>query len=256
MNGAKLYVAMHRPYPAPSDDLYTALQVGAANRERFCAAADADGENISAKNGSFCELTGLYWIWKNADADTVGMVHYRRYFRDNVRNRDPWKRILGRGMLEALLKTVDVILPRERHYVIETNLSHYAHAHHLKDLLMARDCVSELNPSYLPAFNRVMRRTHGHRLNMMIMKKPVFDRYCAWLFGVLFLLENRLDTAGYTDYDRRVYGFIAERLLDVWILHNGMPYAELPIVNIEPVRWIPKGLRFLQRKFRARPGAY
>lgn len=253
MNSVNIYIAMHKPYHTPEDELYIPLQVGAVNHERFCAVTDANGTNISAKNDSFCELTGLYWIWKNVDAETVGMVHYRRYFAQSGKSRDPWKRILTRDKLDELMKSTDIILPKARHYVIETNLSHYAHAHNAKDLLAARECIRDLFPDCLPAFDRVMRKTHGHRFNMMIMKKPVLDRYCEWLFPVLFQLEERLDITAYNDYNHRVYGFIGERLLDVWLMHSGIRYAELKVVDIETVHWIKKGLKFLKRKIKPRP---
>ena len=87
---------------------------------------------------------------------------------------------------------------------------------------------------------------------MMVMKKPLFDDYCAWLFDILFELEKRLDISAYSAYDRRVFGFVAERILDVYIDARKIKYAELPVLNLESQHWPTKILRFLKRKFTAR----
>ena len=94
-----------------------------------------------------------------------------------------------------------------------------------------------------------MKSTKGHRFNMLVMKRPLLDRYCAWLFDVLFELEKRLDISAYSSYDRRVFGFVGERLLDVWIRANGIPYAELPVLHTESQHWPTKIIRFLKRRF-------
>ena len=41
---------------------------------------DDEGDNISNKNKTYCELTAQYWAWKNMEADYYGFFHYRRYF--------------------------------------------------------------------------------------------------------------------------------------------------------------------------------
>ena len=85
---AIIYVAISI-FDKPLQDNYTfiredvVLQVGAAlTKERISndVITDCEGENISIRNKQFCELTGLYWIWKNAREDYVGLVHYRRHF--------------------------------------------------------------------------------------------------------------------------------------------------------------------------------
>jgi hypothetical protein len=108
-------------------------------------------------------------------------------------------------------------LPAKRNYFIETTYSQYAHAHHAIDLDATRSIISGKYPGFLAAFDKTMKSTKGHRFNMAVMKRPLFDDYCAWLFDILFELERRLDISSYSPYDARVFGFVAERLLDVYI---------------------------------------
>ena len=148
---------------------------------------------------------------------------------------------------------MDVLLPKPRNYWIETNYSQYAHAHHAVDLDLTRAILAERHPEYLAAFDASMRRTKGHRFNMFVMRWPVFDAYCTWLFDVLFALESRLDIRDYSKNDARVFGFVSERLLDVWLETNHCPYKELPFVFLEKQNWLKKGGNFVRRKLLGRP---
>ena len=93
-----------------------------------------------------------------------------------------------------------------------------------------------------------MQRRSGHRFNMCVMRRDYFDAWCAWLFPVLFEVERRMDITDYDPYNARVFGFVAERLLDVWIETNGYDYRELPVMNTESQHWIRKGTTFVLRK--------
>ena len=247
----KIIVAAHKPYRMPEDKIYLPVHVGAEGKESIGFRKDCEGENISAKNPNYCELTGLYWAWKNLDADVFGLVHYRRYFTNGSRCSDKWKRIISGNELRKKLGECSVLLPKKRNYWIESNHSQYVHAHHSADLDTAREILAEKYPSCLEAYDRVMKRTKGHRFNMFVMDREHFDRWCGWLFDVLFELEKRLDISGYSQYDARVFGFVGERLLDVWLEANGIKYRELPYVFMEKQNWIIKGGNFLKRKFSA-----
>ena len=246
----KILVATHKPYWMPEDEIYLPIQVGSViskNDLGYCR--DDSGDNISAKNKNYCELTGLYWAWKNLDADYIGLAHYRRHF--TVRRGTDKKALPITGTeLEKLLKDNDVILPRKRNYYIETSYSHYAHAHHIADLDTTEQILKEKYPEYLEAYKRVMNSKKGHRFNMFIMKKSLFDEYCKWLFDILFELEKRLDISDYNTNDARVFGFVAERILDVWIQTNQVEYREIPYVFMEKQNWFAKGFAFFKRKFR------
>jgi hypothetical protein len=104
-------------------------------------------------------------------------------------------------------------------------------------------------PTYVPAFDGTLSRTSGHRFNMFIMKREILDAYCTWLFAVLAELEEKLDISEYNSNDQRVFGFVAERLLDVWIETEQIPYRECPVIHMESQHWLKKGSAFLRRKF-------
>ena len=104
----------------------------------------------------------------------------------------------------------------------------------------------------MKAFDASMKRSTGHRFNMFVMSHEKLCAYCAWLFDVLFELEKRLDITDYDPYNARAFGFIAERLLDVWIETNGYKYRELPYVFLEKQNWLRKGASFLLRKIGVR----
>ena len=65
---------------------------------------------------------------------------------------------------------------------------------------------------------------------------------------VLFELERRLDISSYNANDQRVFGFVSERLLDVWLLKNNVKCREMPYIFLEKQNWITKIANFLKRK--------
>ena len=86
--------------------------------------------------------------------------------------------------------------------------------------------------------------------NMFVMRRDLFDAYCSWLFDILGEVEARLDITGWSTYEARVYGFISELLLDVWLEANHIAYQEQNVSFLEPQDWLKKGSAFLLRKFR------
>ena len=247
----KIIVATHKKYWMPTDRIYVPIHVGAAiNQNDFGYIKDNTGDNISHKNANYCELTALYWAWKNLSADYVGMVHYRRYFSKRNVFSSKKNRIIDKKTIESLLADSPVIVPKPRNYWIETNYSQYSHAHHAIDLDTTRIIIQEKYPKYIKAYDDVMEATKGHRFNMFIMRKDYFNNYCEWLFDILFELENRLDISSYSKNDARVFGFVSERLLDVWLNTNHIGFKDCPYVFIEKQNWLIKGIDFLKRKIK------
>lgn len=241
-------VAAHKPYAMPNDPLYLPLHVGAEGKESFGFAGDNTGENISAKNPTFCELTGLYWAWKNLDADYVGLAHYRRHFGGKGKG-EPISRVLTEAEAIRLLKDKDGILPNKRKYYIENLYSHYVHTMHPEPLELTGEIIREKYPAYAEAFEGLKKRTSAHMFNMMILRKDHLDAYCTWLFSILFELEKRVDATAYDAFHARFFGRVSELLLDVWLSEQHLELAEVPVIGMEKTNWIKKGGSFLMAKF-------
>ena len=254
MQKLTVLVITHKDYEFPDSACYRPLFVGgkiASGLKNEDFYQDNSGANISEKNSSFCELTGLYWAWKNGvfeNNEYVGLVHYRRYFAGKALDLKK-KQIASESELLTILEKYDVILPRKRNYFIESIYSHYQHAHHIEDLDLTRDVIIELQSEYLESFDAVMQGRKLHLYNMFVMSSEKASEYCHWLFSILLELEKRINIAQYDNYQKRVFGFIAERLFNVWVLHNQLNVKFLPVVNLDGENLIKKGLNLLKRKF-------
>ena len=254
MKDIKVIVAAHKKYQMPKDTMYIPVQVGAEGKniiEEY--KQDSEGENISNKNPYYCELTGLYWAWKNLEADYIGLVHYRRYFTKNLKiqknEKEKFKNVLSKKEADKILDKVDVILPRKRRYYIENMYDHYKHTLYIEPLDKTREIIEEKYPEYLEEFEKLHQRTSAHMFNMLIMKKEILNDYCNWLFDILFELEKRVDSSQYDTFHSRFYGRVSELLLDVWINKNGIKYEEVKVIDMQNVNWLKKGTSFLKAKF-------
>jgi len=248
---SKILVATHKKYNFPDNSLYQPIHVGKSlSKHNFGYLSDDNNDNISHKNRNFCELTALYWAWKNnyfKPYKYVGLVHYRRYFTGDL----PFGRfsILSDSEIEKYLDRYDVILPKKRKYYIETIENHYANAHNKKDLDTLRDILLEKHPEYIDSYSKVMKQRELYLFNMFVTKKELYNEYMEWIFDILFELEKRVNITQYDQYQSRVYGFISERLLNVWLLKNQLKTKELKMINIEGENLTLKAFGLIKRKF-------
>ena len=260
----KVIIATHKEYRMPEDKLYLPLHVGAegktdeeGNPLDLGYQKDNTGENISELNPSFCELTGLYWAWKNLDADYVGLAHYRRHFMGKGKGKDLFDKVLREKEVRFLIKKgYRVILPKKRNYYIESLYSHYVHTYKAEEIDATRDVINDLYPDYVQAYDEVVKRKSGYMFNMMILPKELMDDYCEWLFNILFELTERVDSSEWSDFQKRYAGRISEIIFNVWLekkiaddVIKKEEIAELPFVYMEKVSKFKKGTAFLKAKF-------
>ena len=246
----EIAVATHKEYEMPKSNMYVPMLVGADfNKVTRNYKKDNIGENISYKNKNYCELTGAYWLWKNSDADIKGLVHYRRHFMSASSKNKDISDVLTENEIIRYLESSDIIVPKLRKYYIETMWSHYEHSHHIEGLEVTRNVIQKKYPEYLESFDNVMKNRSAHMFNMLIAKKEVFDQYHDWLFSVLFEVESNIDITNYSTSEARIFGYISELLLDVWLEKEGLEYKEVTVKFMEKQNWFFKGFNFLKRKF-------
>lgn len=241
----KLLVSCHQMAAVPELPFLLPIQVGTAlSTERFPGFLyDDEGENISGKNRSYCELTAQYWAWKNLRADYYGLFHYRRYLYPDVGAKIPY-RIEGAPTAEALdrlgydrfpelISQYDLILPKGEDMHLPVR-EHYASApfHHRKDLELMEALIREQSPEYVPAMEEYLSGTVCYFGNIFIASRAVFQAYCGWLFPLLEEFDRRANLTGYGPQEQRVEGYLAERLLGIWATrHRELRTLELPRVH-------------------------
>ncbi len=223
----RIYVMTHKKIAEIPDPAYVPLHVGRAGSGELGYIGDHTGDHISEKNPRYCELTGLYSLWKNVRCDIIGICHYRRYF---VRE----EKLLDRAYIEDKIASYPIIVPNSSCVKDADVREHYAKRHYTKDLDLCREVIAEQYPAYLSAFDFAMETILVSVGNMWITRKDIFDRYCAWLFDILFRVEQKIDLTGYDEYQSRVMGFLSERLFRAWLLMQTEPVTEEAMKLIEP----------------------
>ena len=261
----KIFSFHYKPGPVVTNDpIYIPVFSGKNNEHESCQIiGDDTGENISSRNNYYSELTGIYWVWKNQHADIIGSCHYRRFFTNkkepisyqikrllyylvglhrkrfgliytsNVKLFE--RKILNRTEILEILETYDAIFPQRRKFRYSVR-EHYRRYHDLRELDLIEEILREKCPEYLPAFESVMNGNRLYANNMFILRKPDYNRFMEWWFEILFEFENRINKADYQGYQQRIMGFIAERLLTIWVYHQNFKVKELEVIYFKKLK--------------------
>ena len=226
-----IFICMHHKYDIPvKNDVYKLISCGGNDIEG--AILDNTGDNISHLNGCYCELTGIYWVWKNWELkDYVGFCHYRRYFEfmDNLPS------------LNDIDADIIITEPLDLHV---SNFNYYDVNHNAKDFSLVIDIAENKFGVYSDEF---VAGQYMSARNMFIMNKELFNEYCEFLFGVLDeyckikgiksmvdVYCQVLNDKDYGDptkykYQSRITGFLAERLMNIWIMWKGLKIHTIKI---------------------------
>ena len=233
---------------------------------------DDQGDNIAIKNKSYCELTAMYWAWKNTDHPFYGLMHYRRMFSARgscfasrihqgqqisraVKERlrfhtlgflSPESRVITRQAeleeeceslqryLSTRLPTCDAILPDPVYCHHLTMAQQYSLVGCRSDYLSMLDCITSHYPDMKDAAVAASQSHSFCICNMYIMRREVFQDYCERLFAVLKEVERRIDLRWRTPYDLRVFGFLSERFMNIYFRYRSLT-APLRVVHLPTV---------------------
>ena len=241
----EIYVATHKKVNYTLPTCYRMVQVNCKKTGEHWQnyLHDDYGDNISEKNGSYCELTALYQAWKNSDADIKGLCHYRRVFseyeeplltRVKFTNEQGMETLcIKEPFIQKTLEKYDVILqmPCEPYpNDAKTDLLIWCYQ---KDIEVLERVVHDEYPDYWDCYQEIMQSKFLSYCNMMIAKREVFDEYCCWLFEILSKVEAQCDITSYDTQHKRIYGYLAEALLNVYAKRHKLKPKYLSVLYIE-----------------------
>ena len=230
----KIYVGAFNKLNNINEKCYVPIQLGKANSKiELDCIGDNTGDNISKENSSYCELTAQYWFWKNTNDDIVGLVHYRRFFYKNIFKNV--KNVLSENDIRKILKKNDIIVSEKGYTFKKTVKEKYIESHIESDYELCRKCIKKKFPKYLDSFDKVFSGNSYSPFNMIIARKEILDKYSEWIFSVYNEMSKYINYEdGRSNYNRRTFGFMGERLLNVWLMENkDYKIKYLPVINIE-----------------------
>ena len=218
---ARFYKDRHLQNEYGIPDWLHPLQVGAdLTMQRVAEYTDNTGDNISCKNVNYCELTALYWIWKNKlilslpgdknnelDNEYFGLFHYRRIL--DISDQD---------MFRIRLNNVDVVLPFPTLHEPDIR-EHHARYIRESDWAAMIQALKELQPSYAASYEEFFSQQYFYNYNILIARKNVLRDYCAWLFPILKRAEELSVPKGWERADRYI-GYLGENLMTLYFLYH------------------------------------
>lgn len=222
----RIYIVCHKPCSIPSDDVLTPIHVGRSvspyKDEMSWMQGDDTGDNISSKNGSYCEMTAHYWIWKNVhDTEYVGVCHYRRFFAVD----------LTKANIKEVMADADVMLV-EPSWHIDSVYSYFAKFMGAENMTILSMVMKKRFPEYFVTLEKICDGIKFHPFNMLLCRKGLFDDYCQWMFAILGECEKFIKPAPYTNA-RRALAYMAELLTGVYFIHRQLKIKSVPYYKIE-----------------------
>lgn len=240
-----VFIATHKKLDICFPDGYVPMQVNCANTGEHWDGYYHDdyGDNISNKNPFYCELSVLYSAWKNCDSPIKGLAHYRRYMSSNTKVEFNTKVLCDLNRLEDDVISAseicsliynegnDILLVMPQGPYPKTGRQELERYCYKKDIENLIEVIKKYFSEYYYSLEKVLNSKNLYYFNMLIARKDIFDDYCAWLFDVLWRVEERCDLSGYDTQHKRIYGYFAEVLLNVYFENCNVKKKFVELVN-------------------------
>ena len=222
-----MYVVTHKAFIPPEDAMYIPIHAGKKGKIDLGYQGDDQGDNISELNPYINELTALYWIWKHDNEHAyIGLNHYRRYF--NWHGLPDTEALLDEETVLKVMENYDVIISNPLFFYpisIEHQLREmFEHSKGIDEAIaITRRKIAQIQPEYEKCFDEIME---GHKFiccNIFIASREIVGAYCEWLFSFLPEAVNEWIASCVSEDQNehlRAMGFMAERLLSVWLMGN------------------------------------
>lgn len=267
----KILIACHKPSELPRNNLFLPVRVGAAlASDDFGLQRDDDGkDNISEKNPGYCELTAIYWAWKNLKADYYGLFHYRRFYsfadkrfpvsddghmmiRAKALSQDVFAKygLLDEDHMRDIIESNDLIVHESRPVRgIPTPMAipgksvreHYEYHDGTivrnSDIKLMMDIVHQKYPDIYPYIDKYLDGNTFLGYNMFIMKRKYFMDMCEFEFGVLSEVEKSIgDSLSERSLNaNRIYGYLAEILTSAYIYYLRQTVVGLKVRELQMI---------------------
>lgn len=212
--GVRVFVLQHAPCVLPpvfnDREVYVPIQCGRALHETIeGAVGDDTGESISNRNAEINEMTAIWWVGKHLDElgdfQYVGFSHYRRWLS--------WSPcVLGH---DAVLACKVVQWQSLRRF--------FGRLHSFAALeLYEKEFRREFGDDEARLFARYLDGFVFYPCNCFLMGRDQFKRYRVFIDKCVAIALKLIDSDALgldrmTPYQRRMFGFILERVTSYWI---------------------------------------
>ena len=209
---------------------FSPIQVGASISDvDLGIGKDNEGENISSKNKTFCELTAHYNLWKKDGYDYAGLMHYRRIFSPNKSIFNDIRKyaiysvryLLNLISMQNLtltydtslfveakskldndsksflsyiesedIKNIDVLVPRKIRFAFVNIREQYSLSHCKHQFDLFNKIIIEKYPSMKSSIDIVNGQKKLYAYNMFVMRRELYHEYNEILFDVLLSLRG------------------------------------------------------------------